>query len=106
MSTDIKATDVVHNAISLLNEKATLSEVVIKLNELATYVNNIKTRDRGPKSSRIMTNDDAYKVKFGDLKSTSHKEAAVKLGLSYGQVYSARLNYTFLNIKEDYKSSK
>jgi hypothetical protein len=106
MSTDIKASATVQNAISLLNAKASLSEVVTKLNELANYVNNIKTRDRGPKSSRIMTNEDAYNVKFGDLKSTSHKEAAVKLGLSYGQVYSARLNYTFLNIKEDFKSSK
>ena len=88
--------------LSELNEAATLSEVIIKVNELCKYVKSIKTRDRGPKSSRVMTNDDAFNVKFGTLSQLTNKAAAVKLGLSYGQVYSARLNYTFKQITKDY----
>ena len=47
-----------------------------------------------------MTDDDAARVKFGNLKNASHKEAAAELGLSYGQIYSARGGYTFNHIKE------
>jgi DNA-directed RNA polymerase specialized sigma24 family protein len=45
-----------------------------------------------------MTDEDAQKVKFGELKDLSHREAAKELGLSYGQVYSCRLGYTFNHI--------
>lgn len=57
-------------------------------------------RDRGPASEREMTETDAYRIKFGDLKGMKHKDAAVKLGISYGQVYSARGGYTFKQVKE------
>lgn len=68
---------------------------------LEEKVANIKVRDRGPKSERSMTDEDAQRVKFGDLKELSHKEAAKELGLSYGQIYSARGEYTFNHVKED-----
>jgi phage shock protein A len=57
------------------------------------------TRRRGPSSTREMTLEDAERVINGDLKGLSHKSAAEKLGLSYGQVYSARGGYTFKGIK-------
>ena len=63
----------------------------------------IKVRDRGPKSERAMTEEDAFQVKFGDLAKVGHKEAAAKLGLSYGQVYSCRGGYTFNYITKDKK---
>ncbi len=66
---------------------------------LEQKVDSLKVRNRGPKSERSMTDDDAQKVKFGDLKGLPHKKAAVKLGLSYGQIYSARNGYTFNHIK-------
>lgn len=72
-----------------------------RVTALEAKVASIKVRDRGPKSERSMTDDDAQRVKFGDLKALSHKEAAKELGLSYGQVYSARGDYTFNHIKED-----
>lgn len=65
---------------------------------LEEKVASIKVRDRGPKSERSMTDDDAARVKFGDLADASHKDAAKELGLSYGQIYSARGGYTFNHV--------
>ena len=81
-------------------KKLTLEERVAILEE---KVANIKVRDRGPKSTRTMTDEDAARVKFGDLKDVAHRKAAQELGLSYGQVYSCRLGYTFNHVKEDAK---
>lgn len=55
-------------------------------------------RDRGPASEGEMTEAHAIRVMLGDLKDMSHKEAAIKLKLSYGQIYSARKGYTFKKI--------
>ena len=52
-------------------------------------------RNRGPKSDRTMTDDDALRCISGDLKDASHKQAAETLNLSYGQIYSARKGFTF-----------
>ena len=84
-----------HLSMKVLAEK--LNEVIEALNQVA----NRPTRDRGPKSKRDMTREDAWQVRFGPLAKTSTKEAAKKLGLSYGQVYSARGEYTFKDVTED-----
>lgn len=76
----------------------TLEQRVAALEE---KVANIKVRDRGPKSERAMTDEDAKRVKFGDLAGLGHKDAAKELGLSYGQVYSCRGGYTFNHVKKD-----
>ena len=84
-----------------MNEKAktlTLEERVAALEE---QMANIKVRDRGPKSERAMTDEDAWRVKFGDLAGLSHKQAATELSLSYGQIYSCRGGYTFNHVKKD-----
>jgi hypothetical protein len=60
-------------------------------------------RDRGPKSTTTMTELHAFRVKFGDLKDTKPKEAATLLGLSYGQIFSARGGYTFKQVTKDWK---
>lgn len=90
--------------IELLNleGKLTVAEVAAKLNEVITALNEAKQpRDRGPKAERTMTDEDARRVIFGDLKEVGHKEAAEKLGLSYGQVYSARKGFTFKPIHKE-----
>lgn len=46
-----------------------------------------------------MTDKDAYDVMYGYLRDKKHGEAAAALGLSYGQVYSARNGYTFKHVK-------
>lgn len=58
-------------------------------------------RPRGPNSTRKMTEEDAKRVVLGDLKSLTNKDAAAELGLSYGQIYSARGGYTFTHIYEE-----
>lgn len=52
-------------------------------------------------SQREMTDDDARRILNGDLKDTKHKEAGEKLNLSYGQIYSCRLGYTFKHIHKE-----
>ena len=56
------------------------------------------SRDRGPKSEGEMTEEHAIRVMLGDLRDRSHKDAALELKLSYGQIYSARKGYTFKKI--------
>jgi hypothetical protein len=65
-----------------------------------------KPRDRGPSSDRPMTEEDARRVLMGDLKDESHKAAAEKLGLSYGQVYSCRGGYTFKAVYKEAEAAK
>lgn len=84
-----------------MNEKSKKVEITLeeRVALLEEKVAAIKVRDRGPKSERSMTDEDAQRVKFGDLKDQSHKQAAEALGLSYGQIYSARGGYTFNHVK-------
>lgn len=97
--------------ISTLTDNAKLKDVVAKLNELIAKVNEIGPsparagRDRGPDSTREMTDDDARKVVLGELKDVSHKDAANTLGLSYGQIYSARKGFTFKSIYKELRDS-
>lgn len=78
---------------------ASLTECVnILIEKINTLENSNTSRDRGPKSKHSMTEKDAYSIMLGDLKNKSHKECANILGLSYGQVYSARNGYTFRKV--------
>lgn len=82
----------------------TVAELQTRVAQLETQVTELsKPRDRGPKSSGEMTEEHAFRVKFGDMKSTAHKAAAEALGLSYGQIFSCRGGYTFKQVKEDWK---
>lgn len=54
-------------------------------------------------AQREMTDDDARSILTGELKDMKHKEAAAKLGLSYGQVYSCRGEYTFKHVHKELK---
>lgn len=92
--------NVIKGEIELLDVsgKVTVKDVADKLNELISKLGTASVRDRGPKSEREMTEEDAIRLIEGDMKDVKHKEAAVQLNLSYGQVYSARLGYTFKHI--------
>lgn len=83
-------------------------EIVAKINEIIEKVNSIQIpkRDRGPQSTKEMTEDDARRCMVGDLKDKSHKDAATELGLSYGQIYSARKGYTFKPIYQEMVKSQ
>jgi F420-dependent methylenetetrahydromethanopterin dehydrogenase len=90
--------------ITILTEAMIL--MMEKIDSLEAQISELKPRDRGPKSSRDMTEEDAKRVIWGDMKKLSHKEAAKELGLSYGQVYSARGEYTFKNLWKEFLDSK
>jgi hypothetical protein len=68
-----------------------------KVVELETKISTLSVK-KGPASTREMTIEDAEKILTGELREMSHKLAAEKLGLSYGQIYSCRGGYTFKNI--------
>lgn len=81
---------------------AKLLKKIAKLESEVARLSALPLRDRGPKSQRSMTEEDAKEIQVGKLKGASHKEAAEKLGLSYGQIYSARFGFTF---KKQYKEA-
>ena len=88
------------------DKKLSVKHVAEKLNEVIAALKQMQNgttvaRDRGPKSEKDMSEDDARRVMLGDLKDVSHKVAAEKLGLSYGQVYSARKGFTFKTIYKE-----
>ena len=58
------------------------------------------------KSENSMTEEHAFRVKFGDLKDLKHGKAAEALGLSYGQVFSCRGGYTFKTVTKDWKAAE
>lgn len=90
--------------MELLNLEGKLSnkEIAEKLNEVIEALNALNApRDRGPKAERTMTDEDARRVIYGDLKDITHKVAAETLGLSYGQIYSARKGFTFKPIHKE-----
>jgi hypothetical protein len=52
-------------------------------------------------AQKEMTDDDARRILNGDLKGLKHKEAGERLNLSYGQIYSCRLGFTFKHIHKE-----
>ena len=93
--------------IEALAESAKLKDVISKLNEVIEALNAKPqaSRDRGPDSTREMTEDDARRLLLGDLAAKNHKEAALELGLSYGQVYSSRKGFTFKGIYKEWRDA-
>ncbi len=80
---------------------AKLLKKVAKLEALVKELEARPVRDRGPKSKRNMTEEDARNILLGGLKDESHRKCAEGLGLSYGQVYSARNGFTFKKIYKE-----
>lgn len=90
----------------LLKPTAKLKDVIAAVNALNRKIellgnNSVKARNRGPKSERVMTDEDAQRIIYGDLMDESHKNAAEILGLSYGQIYSARQGFTFKSVRKE-----
>lgn len=87
-----------------MNQAELIQSLAARIEVLEAAVASLSApRDRGPKSQSEMTEEHAFRCKFGDLKDTKHKEVAELLGLSYGQVFSCRGGYTFKQVKADWK---
>lgn len=61
----------------------------------------VLARNSSAATKRNMTDEDAMRVLTGDVKDLSHKDAAEKIGLTYAQVYSCRLEFTFKHVHKD-----
>ena len=108
METTLQA---VQGQIALLDleSKLSLKMLAEKINELVEAQNAVKPaapRNRGPESERVMTEDDARRILLGDLKDATHTAAATELGLSYGQVYSARKGFTFKPVYQEWRKAQ
>lgn len=84
--------------LSLKELNELVATLVAKVEELEAKIQPVRNE-----AQREMTDDDARKILTGELKDMKHKEAASKLGLSYGQIYSCRLEYTFKHIHKELK---
>ena len=89
--------------LTLKDLQAQIEELKAIVTEQGAQIEDLKSqgssnRDRGPKSEGEMTEEHAVRVMLGDLREKSHKDAALELKLSYGQIYSARKGYTFKKI--------
>lgn len=84
-----------------------LPEIVVQLTARIEALEKKIEELTKPKNEaqREMTDDDAKRILTGDLKDKKHKEAAEALGLSYGQVYSCRGEYTFKHIHKELKAA-
>ena len=83
-----------------LNRIADLETRVVVLEE------QLAAKRPAAKSENSMTEEHAFRVKFGDLKDLKHGKAAEALGLSYGQVFSCRGGYTFKTVTKDWKATE
>lgn len=85
----------------------TNKEIVAELIALRAEVEALKKSAQPARneSQREMTDDDARRILTGDLADKKHKDAASALGLSYGQVYSCRLEFTFKHIHKEMKDA-
>jgi len=84
----------------------TILELQQQVAALTTKLDELSKSRSVQKSDREMTDDDARRILTGDLAAVKHKEAAEKLGLSYGQVYSCRLEFTFKHIHKEMRENK
>lgn len=80
----------------------TLYGAVGRIEKLETLV---LARNASAATKRNMTDEDALRVLTGDLREISHKEAAEKIGLTYAQVYSCRLEFTFKHVHKDLRDN-
>ena len=89
--TDIKKVNM-DNLLEMINQ---LTQRVIQL-ENANIPKDNQTKE--------MTDNDAISCLYGDNMNLKHKDCANKMGLSYGQIYSCRLEFTFKHIHKDMKT--
>lgn len=104
MATQTEAPETVTRADLKDMSQKELTKMILEQQEviqnLSAAVEDIKSyagRTRQT-ATREMTEEDAHRILDGDMKDLKHNQAANKLGLSYGQVYSCRLAFTFRGV--------
>lgn len=85
----------------------TNKEMVLAILDLQKQVAELSAA-RAPTAktdSKEMTDEDARAILVGIHAASKHKVAAEALGLTYGQVYSCRGEYTFKHIHKELKET-
>lgn len=76
--------------------KMSMSELTAAVAALTARVEALESPVAGSSpAAKEMTDADAESVTYGDLAEKKHKDAAAELGLTYGQIYSCRKEFTF-----------
>ena len=82
----------------------------IRLMALETEVRRLSQlvdgRNRSAPTKRNMRDEDALAVLTGEFKDLDHKQAAAAIGLTYAQVYSCRLGFTFKHVHKTLRDNK
>lgn len=81
-----------------------LTALVLSLQEKIVALESLAEPKRN-EAQREMTDADAQRIIAGDLADKKHNEAAKILGLSYGQIYSCRLEFTFKHVHKANKEA-
>ena len=74
------------------------AEFVALKDKLEDVAAKVEGRNKSAAVKRNMTDLDALEVLTGKYKDLGHKEAAEQIGLTYAQVYSCRLCFTFKHV--------
>ena len=84
--------------------KMSTAEMINAIVLLQQQVSELSAKVNAPKpESKEMTDEHAERVTYGDLAEKKHKDAAEVLGLTYGQIYSCRLGFTFKDVHKKAK---
>ena len=84
--------------VSKLEEQIRLQQEIIERLQVL-----VEGRNKSAPTKRNMTDADAENVLVGDLSKMDHKEAAAVVGLTYAQVYSCRMGFTFKHVHKKLK---
>ena len=81
--------------VGLKFNKDSFAALIEIVRSQADRIAALESKNQTSSTKREMTIADAERVTFGDMREKTHNECATELGLSYGQIYSARLGHTF-----------
>lgn len=90
-----------------MSKETQVAELMEVIGDLQKRVAQLEAKFEAKRDvgERKMTDEDAERILVGDLMKVKHKDAAEALHLSYGQVYSARLGFTFKHVVKRLKDS-
>jgi len=71
---------------------------------MARLVSLVDGRNKSAPTKRNMRDEDALAVLTGEFKELDHKQAAAAIGLTYAQVYSCRLGFTFKHVHKELRT--
>lgn len=98
-------TTIVEAVRSMTNKDMTIAIIELQAQVKALQDALAAASKPANQSKREMTADDARRILTGDHKASKHQVAADALGLSYGQVYSCRLEHTFKAVHKEMKDA-